>query len=85
MSILANDKWSKLESALIVNKTYTADRFRDGRCSLVSARQHHLVDDYLFSSHDNAILADDSANSAAKRLRSQNIDLVSRANHLISD
>jgi len=46
--------------------TYAADFSAHGVGTLVSSAHHHFVDDNLFSAKDNAILADDSCDCAAK-------------------
>ena len=49
--------------------TYTTSLGRDRENSLVSAGDHHLGDDDLFSAEDNAILASNSDNGAINTIQ----------------
>ena len=44
--------------------TYTADFLSDGKSPLISATQHHFVDNNLLCSSNDAVRAYNSANSA---------------------
>ena len=47
--------------------TYASNFSADGVGALVSATDHHLVNDNLLSPHNDSILAYDSDNSAIER------------------
>ena len=62
--------------------TYTADLLGDGVGSLVSAAEHHFVDDDLLGSQDDSILANNSANGAIVRVWVRGLD-SGETNHWI--